>query len=170
MDTTEYKLAFQKRAIAKGVPNAWTLTQMLGISPNAGNYLWKGTAKQFRLDTVSRLCAILEVTPGKLFIPAEEEEPELSKVKNKITEIEPIGDYPQYQIWVQPLGKVRGVHHGYDLWKKIGGSKETTQRIWTGEIEILPLFKLSKLCDILRCSPEKLFALTEEVEAQKAEE
>jgi DNA-binding Xre family transcriptional regulator len=169
MDTIQYKLAFQKRAIAKGVPNAWALSQILGASPNIKK-LWEGKATQIKLDTVSKLCAILEITPGKLFIPEDEEEPELSKVKNKITEIAPIGDYPKYQIWIQPLGKVRGFHHGYDLWKKIGGSKETTQRMWTGEIEIMPLFKLSLLCEVLRCSPDKLFALTEEVEAQRQEE
>jgi len=167
----KYKFAFQKRAIAKGIENAYALSRLLGGSLSTGGKWWSGEAEMIQLQTMSRLCAILDVTPGKLFVPADEEEPDLAKVKGKIEEIAPVTDYPQYVIWIQPLAKARGIPHAYALYEKMReryneGSKSTAALLWHGNSKMISLAVISRLCEMLNCGPGRLFATKEEVKAQ----
>ena len=68
------------------------------------------------------------------------------------------GKFPEYTLNIQPLAKAKGIKHGYDLWKRVGGSMQTASNIWKGKFTAISLEMLSRLCFVLDCEPGQLFA------------
>ncbi len=73
----------------------------------------------------------------------------------------------RYRLHIHPLARRRGLKHAYDLWQRVGGSKESASDIWNGRTSSVSWEMLSRLCDILGCKPGKLFVTEEEFEAQQ---
>jgi DNA-binding Xre family transcriptional regulator len=53
-------------AEAKGVPNAYQLGVLIGVTPNVSSRLWKDDFAQIGKVTLDKLCAALECNVGDL--------------------------------------------------------------------------------------------------------
>lgn len=60
-------------AEAKGVPNAYQLGVLIGVTPNVSARLWKDEFSQIGKITLDKLCAALNCTVGDLLIYEEKE-------------------------------------------------------------------------------------------------
>ena len=49
------------------------LSRQTGLSYPAAYSLWKGTTKSISFDTMARLCEVLDVHPGELFVYVSDE-------------------------------------------------------------------------------------------------
>jgi len=54
-------------ATDRGITTAYQLWQRIGGSQESAAQLWKGEFKMIRLETMVKLCALLECQPGDLF-------------------------------------------------------------------------------------------------------
>lgn len=61
-----YKLNIKNLLDAKGKTQYW-LAKQTGISANNISKIYNGETINIRLDTINKLCAALECTPGDLF-------------------------------------------------------------------------------------------------------
>ena len=68
-------------AEAKGVPNAYQLGELIGVTPNVSARLWKDSFAQIGRITLEKLCSALDCQVGDLLVY----EPDGKKkvVKNK---------------------------------------------------------------------------------------
>ncbi len=66
-------------AEAKGVPNAYQLGVLIGVTPNVSARLWKDEFSQIGKVTLDKLCSALECNVGDLL----EFEPETKTRKRK---------------------------------------------------------------------------------------
>jgi putative transcriptional regulator len=55
-------------AKTKGLKNAYTLQKALNISPTMASRLWKGTFKQIGVETIDKLCKLLDCEPSDLIV------------------------------------------------------------------------------------------------------
>jgi DNA-binding Xre family transcriptional regulator len=55
-------------AEAKGVPNAYQLGVLIGVTPNVSARLWKDDFTQIGKVTLDKLCAALSCTVGELLV------------------------------------------------------------------------------------------------------
>jgi len=49
----------------------------------------------------------------------------------------------------------RGIHNPYQLWQKIGGSKQTTAGLFKGEMTMIRTETMNKLHNVLGISPHE---------------
>ena len=52
---------------------------------------------------------------------------------------------------IQEMAKNRGIENAYQLWQKVGGSKESAAQLWRGDFKKVGISTLKKLCDVLYC-------------------
>lgn len=52
---------------------------------------------------------------------------------------------------IQEMAKNRGIENAYQLWQKVGGSKESAAQLWRGDFKKVGISTLKKLCDVLDC-------------------
>lgn len=52
---------------------------------------------------------------------------------------------------IRHVAESRGIENAFQLWKKIGGSKEKSAQLWSGEFKMLGMNTLAKLCKELQC-------------------
>jgi DNA-binding Xre family transcriptional regulator len=57
---------------------------------------------------------------------------------------------------IRQVAESRGVGNAFQLWKKIGGSKEKSAQLWGGEFKMLGMNTLAKLCKELKCQVGEL--------------
>lgn len=67
---TNYQFQLNEIAKARGL-NSNRVALLIGMSRQAVTLLMRPDVQQVRVDTVSKICAGLGVTPADLFIPAE---------------------------------------------------------------------------------------------------
>ena len=67
------KLLVKEVAEAKGFRNAKDLADKLGMSYGTIYPLWQNQTKRIDLSTLERLCKILNVQPGMLFLYIDDE-------------------------------------------------------------------------------------------------
>jgi DNA-binding Xre family transcriptional regulator len=61
------RLLVREVAEREGIRNALDLAQRTGLHYATVYRLWKGEAKRFDIDTIDKLCTLLNVKPGQLF-------------------------------------------------------------------------------------------------------
>lgn len=64
-------------AEAKGVPNAYQLGELIGVTPNVSARLWKDSFAKIGRSTLDKLCSALDCNVGDLLVY----EPESSTAK-----------------------------------------------------------------------------------------
>jgi DNA-binding Xre family transcriptional regulator len=52
---------------------------------------------------------------------------------------------------IRKVAESRGVKNAFQLWKRIGGSKEKSAQLWSGEFKMLGMNTLALLCRELEC-------------------
>lgn len=52
---------------------------------------------------------------------------------------------------VRQVAESRGIENAFQLWQKIGGSKEKSAQLWGGDFKMIGMVTLAKLCKELRC-------------------
>jgi DNA-binding Xre family transcriptional regulator len=52
---------------------------------------------------------------------------------------------------IRQVAESRGIENAFQLWKRIGGSKEKSAQLWGGEFKMLGMGTLAKLCRELEC-------------------
>ncbi len=60
-------------AEAKGVPNAYQLGVLIGVTPNVSARLWKDDFSQIGKVTLNKLCAALDCQVGDLLVYESEQ-------------------------------------------------------------------------------------------------
>ena len=58
---------------------------------------------------------------------------------------------------VREMAEKRGYTTAYQLRKALGVSPTAATKLWSGEFEMIGLGTLDKLCEVLRCQPDKIF-------------
>lgn len=58
---------------------------------------------------------------------------------------------------VREMAEKRGYSTAYQLRKALGVSPTAATKLWSGDFEMIGLGTLDKLCEVLRCQPDKLF-------------
>ena len=69
----------------------------------------------------------------------------------------------EWRIDVKTPCERRGIKNAYQLWQKIGGSKDTTAQLFSGNTQMIRVDTINKLYAILGILPMEIFA-TEEIE------
>jgi excisionase family DNA binding protein len=62
------KIKIADIAERKGLTNAYGLQKALKCSPTMASKLWKGTFKQIGIETINRLCELLDCKPSDLIV------------------------------------------------------------------------------------------------------
>ena len=62
------KARIREMAEAKGVPNAYQLGELIGVTPNVSARLWKDSFKQIGRVTLEKLCSALGCNVGDLLV------------------------------------------------------------------------------------------------------
>ena len=63
----------------------------------------------------------------------------------------------RYDVSMKVTSRIRqvaegcGIENAFQLWKRIGGSKEKSAQLWSGEFKMLGMNTLAKLCKELEC-------------------
>lgn len=57
---------------------------------------------------------------------------------------------------IRELAEKRGYTTAYQLRKALGVSPTAATKLWSGDFEMIGLGTLDKLCEVLRCQPDKL--------------
>ncbi len=70
-------------AEAKGVPNAYQLGVLIGVTPNVSARLWKDDFAQIGKVTLDKLCAALACNVGDLLVYVPEGKRKARNVKSK---------------------------------------------------------------------------------------
>lgn len=65
---------------------------------------------------------------------------------------------------IRQVAESRGIENAFQLWKKIGGSKEKSAQLWGGEFKMLGMNTLAKLCKELECQVGDLLVYQHGVE------
>lgn len=65
------------------------------------------------------------------------------------------------------MAEIRGLENAFQLWKLIGGSKEKSAQLWSGEFKMLGMSTLAKLCEELDCEVGDLLILERREEKKK---
>ncbi|HWT01770.1 MAG TPA: helix-turn-helix transcriptional regulator [Pyrinomonadaceae bacterium] len=52
---------------------------------------------------------------------------------------------------IQDMAKKKGIENAFQLWQKIGGSKESAAQLWRGDFKKIGISTLKKLCEVLGC-------------------
>lgn len=63
----EIEILIGKVAKEKGINSSYELMKAMDISPSVAVNLYKGTFKQISLETLAKLCSVLNCEPGDLF-------------------------------------------------------------------------------------------------------
>ena len=58
---------------------------------------------------------------------------------------------------VREMAEKRGYTTAYQLRKALGVSPTAATKLWNEDFEMIGLGTLDKLCEVLRCQPDKLF-------------
>lgn len=70
-------------------------------------------------------------------------------------------DKKQWKINIRIPCKKRGIENAYQLWKVIGGSKQTTACLFRGETQMIRLDTIQTLHDKLNILPVEIFTCEE---------
>jgi DNA-binding Xre family transcriptional regulator len=79
------KAKIREIAEAKGVPNAYQLGELIGVTPNVSARLWKDSFAQIGRVTLEKLCSALECQVGDLLVyePEKKMRPLRGKAESK---------------------------------------------------------------------------------------
>jgi DNA-binding Xre family transcriptional regulator len=58
---------------------------------------------------------------------------------------------------IRERAEKRGFKNAHQLGMALGVTPNVSARLWSGEFEKLGMNTLEKLCEVLRCQPDKLF-------------
>jgi DNA-binding Xre family transcriptional regulator len=75
------KARIKEIAEAKGIPNAYQLGVVIGVTPNVSARLWKDNFAQIGRGTLDKLCSALECNVGELLVYEKEAKKSRRKVK-----------------------------------------------------------------------------------------
>jgi DNA-binding Xre family transcriptional regulator len=84
------KIKIANIAEAKGLTNAYALQNALKCSPTMASKLWKGQFKQIGIQTIDRLCDLLDCNPSDL-IAYTSDKPRVEKPVREPQTIKPTG-------------------------------------------------------------------------------
>lgn len=59
----------------------------------------------------------------------------------------------EWKINIQEACEKRGIKNPYQLWQKLGGSKETTAKLWSGNSVMITTSIMNKLHDRVGITP-----------------
>lgn len=62
------KAKIKEIAEARGIPNAYQLGEVIGVTPNVSARLWKDSFVQIGRVTLDKLCSALDCTVGDLIV------------------------------------------------------------------------------------------------------
>lgn len=62
------KLLIRERAEAKGMTTAYQLQKAMDIPPGMAARLWRGDMKMIGLETIDKLCDVLECEPADFIV------------------------------------------------------------------------------------------------------
>lgn len=67
----------------------------------------------------------------------------------------------EWKLDVKRACERRGIKNPYQLWQRIGGSKQTTAQLFAGDTKMIRLDTINKLYETLQILPVELFTLEE---------
>jgi putative transcriptional regulator len=70
-------------AEAKGIPNAYQLGVLIGVTPNVSARLWKDGFTQIGKVTLNKLCAALDCQVGDLIVYEPDEKVKTKKISKE---------------------------------------------------------------------------------------
>jgi DNA-binding Xre family transcriptional regulator len=73
----------RETAEALGVPNAYQLGVLIGVTPNVSARLWKDDFTQIGKVTLDKLCSALNCTVGDLLVFEPDSKKKIAKNKSK---------------------------------------------------------------------------------------
>lgn len=68
---------------------------------------------------------------------------------------------------IREVAERRGVQNAFQLWQRIGGSKEKSAHLWSGEFRMVGLHTLASLCDALGCTVGDLLVFVPDTRGSK---
>lgn len=77
------KAKIREMAEAQGVPNAYQLGVLIGVTPNVSSRLWKDDFTQIGKITLDKLCSALNCTVGDLLVFEPDSKKKIAKNKSK---------------------------------------------------------------------------------------
>lgn len=60
-------------------------------------------------------------------------------------------------VMIRERAEKRGIKNAHQLGIALGVAPNVSARLWGGEFDKLGMNTLEKLCEVLRCQPDKLF-------------
>ena len=75
------KVQIKEIAQTRGLTTAYQLQKAVDVMPSVAARLWKGEFKQISVKTLDKLCTVLDVNAGDLFVCVPDESQKVTVIK-----------------------------------------------------------------------------------------